>query len=225
MTDLPLKIRGFSRPELVQYIHAQIKAVVPDLRPSEDFALIDSHLDQALERLAICSRKIIQWAPDEFDPLLSSQHSSFLYLLANTIWKKDASTETATKLFLVNKALHGIELFFKIELPPIFLLVHTGGIVLSNTSYGNYFTIFQNSTVGRFGEDRPTIGAGVVMFPNTSIIGRCAIGDRTVVSQGTNVVNRDSPGHVTIFGAGGRALKFREGSAGILETYYRDVDL
>ena len=28
MTDLPLKIRGFSRPELVQYIHAQIKAVV-----------------------------------------------------------------------------------------------------------------------------------------------------------------------------------------------------
>ncbi len=182
-------------------------------------------MEQALHRLAECAKKVVQWREGEFNPFLSSQHSSFLYFLANTIWKESSDDSTPTKLFLVNKAQHGIELFYKIEMPPVFMLGHTVGIVLSNTTYGNYFAIFQNSTVGRFGSDRPTIGAGVVMFPNTAIIGRCKIGDRTVLSQGTSVVNFDSPGNVTLFGSAGNKPKVREGTSGALETYFRNITL
>jgi serine O-acetyltransferase len=121
--------------------------------------------------------------------------------------------------------LNGIDLFYKIELPKVFVLTHTVGIVLSNTVYGNYFVIFQNSTVGRIGDDRPVIGEGVVMFPNTCVSGRCQIGSRTILSQGTRLINSDSPGNVIIFQNGNRDYTFREGTSKVYEWIFRDMDI
>ena len=192
MTDA-LTIRNLTLHELVDYVCAQILSVVPIGKESQDRHLVATYIDVTLERLAVCGCDIVHWTPDEFDPLQSSQHATFLYLLANTIWRETAEESTPTKLFLLNKAHHGIELFFKVTMPPVFMLGHTVGIVLGDVAYGNYFSVFQNTTVGRFDQDRPSIGAGVVLFPNTSVIGRCRIGDRTVVSPGTNLVNQDAP--------------------------------
>ncbi|WP_158812039.1 hypothetical protein [Beijerinckia sp. L45] len=225
MSQLPMKIIGFSFDELAHYTCAQIASFYPDGSRDDNYRAIRKSLAVALERLSVCTKKVVQWRLDEFDPMNSSQHSTFLYLLANTVWRDTASEAVPTKLFLLNKALHGIEMFFKIEMPPVFLLGHTVGIVLSNTTYGNYFAIFQNSTVGRLGNDRPTIGKGVLMFPNTSIVGRCNIGDNTTISQGTYVVNTDSPGNVTIFSSGGRHPLIKCGRSNAIELYFRDMDL
>lgn len=224
MQNLPMKIKGFSSDEFIRYTARQLCNFFPVDREKADIGILASNLKESLSRLAICTDKILGWKQNEFDPLLSAQHSSFLYMLANIIWQTTQDDDLPTRLFLLNKALHGIDLYYKIKLPPVFCLGHTVGIVLSNTTYGNYFAIFQNSTVGRFGNDRPTIGAGVVVFPGCSIIGRCNVGDRTVLSQGTNLVNCDTPGNSTVYNDGGRKYVFRKSTAVVHELYFRDPD-
>ncbi len=58
---------------------------------------------------------------------------------------------------------------------------------------GEKLVLYQNSTVGKNHGTAPVLGEGVVMYPNTAVIGRCTIGDRTVIAQGVGVVNRDNP--------------------------------
>ena len=225
MRALPLKITGMTERELVAYTVRQLTAVSPTGSEREDADVIGRHLNRTLERLFLPTETVRQWVRGEFDPLLSSQHASFLYFLANTIWAASGDVKLPTRLFLLNKALHGQEVYFRITLPPVFLFVHTVGIVLVNTVYGNYFTAFQNSTVGRFGTDRPKIGAGVVMFAGSAVIGRCTIGERTVLSQGARMVNHDSPGHVTIFPSSSRIPVIKPGGEALIEQYYSKVDL
>jgi serine O-acetyltransferase len=224
MQSLPMKIIGFSSEEFVHYTVRQLSNFFPVSREKADFAILAENLKDSLSRLAICTDKILGWRQNEFDPLLSAQHSSFLYMLGNMIWKTTEDDDLPTRLFLLNKALHGIDLYYKINLPPVFYLGHTVGIVLSNTTYGNYFAIFQNSTVGRFGNDRPILGTGVFMFPGCSIIGRCNVGDRTVLAQGTNLVNCDTPGNSTVYDNGGREYVFRKSAAVVHERYFRNPE-
>ena len=44
-----------------------------------------------------------------------------------------------------------------------------------------------------------TLEDGVVMYPNTAIIGRCHVKSNTIVSQGTALINRDTPGNAIAF--------------------------
>jgi hypothetical protein len=52
------------------------------------------------------------WNKDKFDYLHSSQYCIFVYFLSNTIWKQSGDTILPTKLFILNKALNGIDLFY-----------------------------------------------------------------------------------------------------------------
>ena len=65
------------------------------------------------------------------------------------------------------------------------------------------------NTIGKFitlDGVAPVLGEGVVMYPNTAIIGRCQVGDGTVLAQGVSLINADTPGHCTVFGAVGGVL-------------------
>lgn len=44
--------------------------------------------------------------------------------------------------------------------------------------------LYQNSTVGKNHGVAPVIESGVIMYPNTAIIGRCHVRSGTVISQG-----------------------------------------
>jgi serine O-acetyltransferase len=208
--------------DLVHFICGQIANFFPDKKNADNAATIRAHLPAAVARVAPIAAKAVHWNPIALNPLSSSQHCQFLYVLANTIWKSTGDEALPTKLFLLNKALHGIDLFFKVEMPPIFIIGHALGIVLGRASYGNYFVVFQNSTVGRVGDDIPTIGECVVMFPNTAIAGRSRVGDFTVLSQGSSLVNQDSPGNTTYWG-NGQNLTSKAGRPSIYRHYFRDV--
>ena len=198
-----MEILRMNRARLLRYVVQQLRNTLPDdFDPQAD---IDAHLDEALARLHVCINAVRPWRQDCFDPLHSTQYCSFLYFLANTIWRRTTSTDTPTRLFLLNKALNGIDLFYEIEMPPVFFIGHSVGIVFAKATYGNYLVVYQNSTVGKNHGVAPVLGDGVVMYPNTAIIGRCQVGDGTVLAQGVSLINADTPGHCTVFGAtGGR---------------------
>jgi serine O-acetyltransferase len=216
-----MKLLDHTRESLIGYVTAQCAAVVPDRREAAFRTAVDAHLDEALERLHRCINGCAPWRADEFNVLQSSQHTIFLYYLANTIWRRSGDTAAATRLFLMNKAMNGIDLFYEIAMPEVFYIGHSLGIVLAKATYGNHLVLYQNSTVGRHKDQIPTIGERVVLYPNTAVIGRSVVGDDCVVSQGTSVINKTTPKGSMVFAGADGELAFRPRPDDLLREYFR----
>lgn len=215
-----MKLIDHTRESLIDYVVAQCRSVVPDGRDVAFRAAVEAHLDEALERLHRCINACAPWRPDVFNVLQSSQHCIFLYYLANTIWRASGDTAAPTRLFLMNKAFNGIDLFYEIAMPEVFYIGHSVGIVLAKATYGNYLVLYQNSTVGRHKDQIPVIGDRVVLYPNTALIGRSVVEDDVVVSQGTSVINKRVPkGQVAFRSVEGLAFSPRPDD--LLKEYFR----
>lgn len=216
-----MKLVDHTRDSLVAYLTAQCAHIVPDGREDAFRQAVDAHLDEALERMHVCINACAPWRPDQFNVLQSSQHCIFLYYLSNTIYRRSGDTAAATRLFLMNKALNGIDLFYEIQMPPVFYIGHSVGIVLAKATYGNYLVLYQNSTVGRHKDQIPVIGDRVVLYPNTAVIGRTVIGNDAVLSQGVSAVNKRVPEGVIAFRGAGSDLAFQPRPDDLLKEYFR----
>ena len=216
-----MKLRDHTRESLLAYTVAQCAAIVPDGREAAFRAAVDAHLDAALERLHACINACAPWRPDEFNVLQSSQHTTYLYFLANTIWTRSGDTEAPTRLFLMNKAFNGIDLFYEIAMPPVFYIGHSVGIVLAKASYGNHLVLYQNSTVGRHKDQVPVIGDRVVLYPGSAVAGASVIEDDVVISQGVRVINRRAPRGMIAFAGAGGDLVLRPRPDDLLQEYFR----
>jgi serine O-acetyltransferase len=216
-----VKLRGHSRESLLTYTVAQCAAVVPDGREAVFRALADAHLDEALERLRVCINGCAPWRSDEFNVLQSSQHTIYLYYLANTIWRRSGDTEAPTRLFLMNKAFNGIDLFYEIAMPRVFYIGHSVGIVLAKASYGEHLVLYQGTTVGRHKDQIPAIGDRVVLYPGSAVAGSAVVGDDVVVSQGVRVINKAVPAGMIAFAGVGGELVLRPRPDDLLQQYFR----
>jgi serine O-acetyltransferase len=215
-----LRLISSSRTELLQYVSDQLNRFFPD--GQTDFQpILDSCLDKALERLENCINAVRMWRSGEFDYLHSSQYAIFLYFLANTLWRREGHQRICDKLFFLNKALNGIDCFYEIEMPEIFFVGHSVGIVLAKATYGNYLVLYQNSTVGKNRGIAPVIGEGVIMYPNTAIIGKSTVGNGSVISQGVSVINHATPGNCLVFQGDKGGLTFRPSTISCDDYFYR----
>jgi len=125
-----------------------------------------------------------------FDHLHSDHYSMYLYLLSNTVWENNGDVRLASKIFLLNKALHGIDAFYKIQLPEIFIFAHPLGTILGNAKYSDYFAVFQNCTVGGTADGKyPEFNHGVILYSKSSVIGDCLIGSNTIFGANSSVIN------------------------------------
>jgi serine O-acetyltransferase len=210
-----------TRQELIDYTCAQVANFYPDRRNEMVRTQVSRHLDEALTRLERCINAVRMWTPGRFNYLHSSQYCIYLYYLANTIWHNERDGAVPTRLFGLNKALNGIDLFYEIEMPEVFFIGHSVGIVLAKATYGNYLVLYQNSTVGKNHGAAPVIGEGVVMYPNTTIIGRSHVADGTILSQGTSIINRETPGHCIAYPGEMGNLLFKPSKRAVLDDIFR----
>jgi serine O-acetyltransferase len=219
-----LELLHSSRADLLRYLVRQLDHFFPDQASGVE-AVLDAHLDVALHRLERCINQVRMWKPGQFDALHSSQYTIFVYYLANTLWRSGGRTDSdlrvCTKLFLLNKALNGIDCFYEIELPEVFFIGHSVGIVLAKATYGERLVIYQNSTVGKNHGCAPVLEAGVVMYPNTAVIGRCLVREGSVISQGVSVVNQDTPPRKLVFQGERGSLVFKASERDILGDIFR----
>ncbi|HXA39822.1 MAG TPA: hypothetical protein VNW53_12545 [Phenylobacterium sp.] len=216
-----MKLRGHTRESLLAYITAQCAHVVPDGREAVFRTVVDAHLDESLERMHRCINACAPWRPDEFNVLQSSQHTIFLYYLGNTIWRRSGDTGAPTRLFLMNKAFNGIDLFYEIAMPEVFYIGHSLGIVLAKATYGNYLVLYQNSTVGRHKDQIPVIGNRVVMYPGSSIAAGAVVEDDVVISQGVRVIGKHVPRGQMVFAGAGPELVLRPRPDDLMSEYFR----
>lgn len=216
-----LTILNLEANRLPDYVCSQIAHWYP-LGHDLEMPLIAAHMPQALARLEHCIAQVKMWTPGQFDVLHSSQYCIFLYYLANTIWRKEQARTICTKLFLLNKALNAIDCFYEIELPDVFFIGHSVGIVLAKATYGNHLVLYQNSTVGKNHGDAPVLQNGVILYPNTAVIGRSLLQTGTVVSQGVSVINQTTPSRSLVFAGTNGQPVYKPDTRNTPADYFRD---
>jgi serine O-acetyltransferase len=159
----------------------------------------------ALERLEFCFSNIhkkyyCQNGVSRFDHLNTDHMATFLYLLGNTVWSDEGDIELPTRLFYLNKILHGLDLFFSIKMPDIFLLVHPVGTVLGNAHYEDYFVAYQNCTVGAVTDSYPAFKAGTILYSGCTVLGSCQLGENVILAANSMLVNTDIPNNSLVLG-------------------------
>ncbi len=138
-----------------------------------------------------------------FSPYMSIHWMIFMYRLSHHIFLLGGG-KTADQIYYLNKIMHGVDWFYEIDLPIHFLVEHPVGSVLGRAKYGDYFFVYQGTTVGGNRSKSqlcyPTIGNNVIMFANATILGDAHIGNNVVISSGAYIINEDVPDNCIVFG-------------------------
>ncbi len=202
------------------FVCSQINFLCPDGSDLKDEVRVI--LPIALQKAKKCVGRIKPWNENSIDRMISWQYATFLYFLSRQAYK-NGMVQEATKIFLLNKALNGIELFYEIEMPDVFFLSHTVGAVFSKAEYGEMCVFHQNCTVGRSNRGRPSLEKGVVMLPNSMIIGHCLVRENTVIAPGVTLVDTDTPGNCYVFHGHDGKPKIKSMNKKYYE-YYFDIE-
>lgn len=208
---------------LTAYIARQLELFFPD--GTEQRPAIERALGGALARLETAMAAITipsfqrEGAPF-FDHLFSDQYAMFLYLLSNEAGCQVGERDLATKLYLLNKALHSIDVYFEVKLPRIFLFAHPLGTVLGRADYSDFFMVMQNCTVGNIEGVFPKLGSGVVLCAGASVLGSAELGEGVTVGAGSLVVSATVPPRHNVTGRGGE-IKMWAAAQPMWERYFR----
>ena len=127
------------------------------------FNELSGFVNKALERVEVCifPIRLPYFKKDGqayFNVYHGDHYAMFLYFLSRECFENNRE-DLAEKLFLLNKYLHCVDIFYRVELPEIFLFVHPVGTVIGNAKFGRYTVFYQNVSIGaKAGEGHPTFG-------------------------------------------------------------------
>ncbi|BCA94943.1 hypothetical protein TUM19329_13040 [Legionella antarctica] len=188
---------------LTYYLVRQLEHFYPDQIDVKEGVV--KVMPYVLERMDYCFRQIHKKYYFEngqalFNHLNSDHYSMFLYLIANEAYKHQF-INVAEKAFLLNKALHGIDAFYSIALPEVFLFVHPIGTVLGNAHYSDFFVVYQNVTIGTdVNGVYPIFGKANILYSKSSVIGHCTIGNNVCIAANAFIRNSNIPDDAIVLG-------------------------
>lgn len=182
------------------------------LLSSNEIEILSSFYEKSLERTIICidgNRKKNKYYEKSgnpyFNPFHSVQYMMFLYYFSNEIYKNGGDTLLCDKIYYLNKIFNAVDIFYPINLPNYFFAEHPVGTVLGRATYNTGFSFYQGCTVGGYNEkdgsiSYPELLENVVLYPHSSVIGKCKIGPNTNIGPGTIVKNQNISGNCNVFG-------------------------
>jgi len=194
---------------LISVIEKQLNNILLYNKATEKQSLIKS-IEIAVERMNICleagnpgpQRKY--WFKDGepiFNIFHTDQYAMFLYLLSNTLYKEYNEKDLATRIYVLNKLFHSIEVYFEVKLPNIFGFGHPLGTVLGRAIYSDYFGVGQRCTVGNNNGIYPILSEHVTMLAGSTIIGKSNIGKNCIIAANTFIKDQDVPENSIVFGS------------------------
>lgn len=195
---------SLERTRLADYLAALLAHHIPDSYQCRHE--LTPLLARTLERAEHCFSRIHRkyFCEDgvvRFDHLNGDQFAAFLYFYANTVWRETGDTELPTRLFYLNKILHGLDLYFAVAMPEVFRLVHPLGTVLGRAEYGDYLVVYQNCSVGADEAGvYPRLGEGCILYSRSSVLGECRLGDNVVLAANSFLLNTDVPADTVVVG-------------------------
>ena len=195
---------SISSIELTDYVCKQLNLFFPsgtEVKRNDIFPITDA----ALGRLEFCfSRVTIKYFNDGDQPIFNhlngDQYSMLLYWMAFLANSKLNRTEIADKLYLLNKALHGIDAFYEVELPSIFIFVHPLGTVLGRASYQDYLIVYQRCGIGANKGAYPILGKHLTLHPGASILGSSKTGFNCAIASDSILIDYNLSDNQTYIG-------------------------
>jgi serine O-acetyltransferase len=211
--------------DLVMYVRRQIEIMFSD-NYSIDINIIRIATEKSIARLNFCFSKIIShyYSKNDtvyFNHLNSDHYAAFLYCLSNEVWRYNEDDNLATKIFLLNKMMHGLDVLYSVILPDIFQFIHPIGTVLGKAQYSNHFVVYQGCTVGADNNKHPELGDGLVMFSNSKILGECKTGNNVILGANTVIINKNVEEGIVVVGAYPNN-KFHVDGNDTLKNYFRN---
>lgn len=187
-------------------------------------ANLSNILEPALERTEYCFEQVALpgYTRDGkafLNHLHGDQSAVLIYFLSNEAFKHN-DNELASKLFLLNKMRNGLVCMYDTELPSVFLLVHTVGMMLGKAQYGERFVCFQNVTIGSDKGQLPRIDEGVVVYGGSMVVGECDVGARSVIAGNSTVIHQSVPANHIVSGRS-PDLVFSPRRRDILRQYFK----
>ena len=149
--------------DLIAYIERLILSNFPDGVKINSFQLYDM-IEKGISRTEDSFKNIeakyyLENDVVYFNHLNSDHMTVLLYFAANSGYKLGYEINLVEKLYNLNKTMHCVDIFYTINLPKVFCVVHPLGSILGNAKYGNYMCIYQGVTIG----SNTLIGAGSVV--------------------------------------------------------------
>ena len=196
---------SLSQDALGDYVAKQMQTFFPD-GPLEAKAIY-SAVVSALEKTEHCFSHIGFNAyhigsTTLFNHAHTDQYATFLCFLARTFYTEQADLRLAAKAYALNKALHGLDVFYEVEIPDILYFQHPVGTVLGRATYGNYLAIYQGVTVGSDVDGNyPALGEGVVLYGGARVIGSAEISPNSWIAPGAIVMDQQFPPASILFGS------------------------
>ena len=175
-------------------------------RPETETAVLEQTVRKALDDCDHCfSRTENKYYHHDgvtrFNPFHSGQYSIFLYFLSRAIHLDHPAGTLADRVYYLNKALNGLDLFYEVAMPRVFFLDHPVGSVIGRAHIGEGFSFSQNCTVGNNKGKYPVLGRDVRMMSGSKILGDCRIGDGVTLAANSYVKDTDIPPHTLVFGS------------------------
>lgn len=195
---------SLSLPKLCLLLARQLSQMWPDSDCVESEEITPS-AKQAMLRLEHCFSRInnkyfFDGTHVVFDHLHGDQYAMWLYFLSHQLRLDGAPESWSKKIFLLNKLLHGCDIFYEVNLPSIFLLVHPVGTVLGRGTYQDYFICYQRCGIGSNHDIYPSLGRHVTLRPGSAILGSSQIGDNVTIATESLVIDHNIPANTNYFG-------------------------
>lgn len=201
---MPRVRHSLDEAHLAAYVAFQLNTMFPDGRiVTPD--VIRVILPTVLQRVEHCFTRVnnkyfFNGRDAIFDHLHGDQYAMFLYLVANTAYRAKVGEDLPAKVFLLNKVLHGIDAFYEVELPSVFLFVHPLGTVLGRGHYADYFVVYQRCGVGSNHDAYPELGEFVTLRPGSAVLGNSRIGRNCTIATESLVLDRNLPDDTVYIG-------------------------
>ncbi len=196
-------ITSLTAGELVRYVSAQVSSIFPDrLSVTNE---VERCIDRTIERVEYCFSKVnnkyfFDGKNSVFNHLHGDQYAMFLYFLSNTLYRENADPKLCAKIFLLNKSLHGLDAYYEVSLPDIFLLIHPLGTVLGRGQYENYFIAYQRCGIGSNHDIYPKLGEYLTLHPGSSVLGNCNIGNFCTLGAESLLLDKDLSENILYIG-------------------------
>ena len=120
--------------------------------------------------------------------------------MCHTASKEFNNFDLASKIYLLNKSLHGIDAFYDVDLPDVFVFIHPLGTVLGRASYRDFLVVYQRCGVGANKGCQPDLGKYLTLHPGASILGDSMIGNNCSVASDSLVIDQSIPDKKTYIG-------------------------
>lgn len=189
----------------------QISSFFPTISKDEELQL-DSILGEVFSKceynFSMSDNKYFSFDKDGerttiFNPYHSIQWMTFLYYLSRELFI--VGSPLCDKVYFLNKIINSVDLFYAIELPSVWSAEHPLGAVMGRAKYSDGFFFYQGCTVGGTSDKLgnifyPVIEKNVCMYANSSVLGKCHIGEGVQIGAGALIKNQDIPANSIVFG-------------------------